>query len=93
MENKQTLEEAVANSWLDYEHVEGHLYSTTYRAGFEAGAEWQAERMYSEEEVLNILHNYRNYFELHRNLEVLPNMFFKWFEQFKKTKDEKERNT
>ena len=48
MENKQTLEEAVANSWLDYEHVEGHLYSTTYRAGFEAGAEWQAKRMLKE---------------------------------------------
>ena len=48
MENKETLEEAVVNSWLDYEHVEGHLYSTTYRAGFEAGAKWQAERMLKE---------------------------------------------
>jgi hypothetical protein len=42
------------------------------------------ERMYSEEEVLKILHNYRNHFELYRNIQVLPNMFFSWFEQHKK---------
>jgi hypothetical protein len=36
------------------------------------------------------LHNYRNHFELHRNLKVLPNMFFKWFKQFKKTQDGKD---
>lgn len=47
-------------------------------------AKSQGKRMYSEEEVLKILHNYRNHFELHRNLQVLPNMFFGWFEQFKK---------
>jgi hypothetical protein len=44
--------------------------------------------MYSEEEVLHILHNYRNHFELHRNLQVLPNMFFEWFEKFKKKSNE-----
>jgi hypothetical protein len=42
------------------------------------------KKMYSEEEVLKILHDYRNHFELYRNLQVLPNMFFQWFEQFKK---------
>ncbi len=51
---------------------------------FEAGAKWQAERMYSEEEVLKILHNYRNHFEIYRNIQVLPDVFFPWFEQFKK---------
>jgi hypothetical protein len=50
----------------------------------EKSAKWQAERMYSEEEVLKILHDYRNNFELYRNIQVLPNMFFEWFEQFKK---------
>jgi hypothetical protein len=51
---------------------------------FKQGADWQAERMYSEEEVLNILHDYRNHFEIYRNIQVLPDMFFPWFEQFKK---------
>ena len=51
---------------------------------FIKGANWQAKRMYSEEEVMTILHNYRNHFEIYRNLQVLPDMFFGWFEQFKK---------
>jgi hypothetical protein len=52
MENKETLEEAAVNSWMDYEHVEGHLYSTSYRNGFKAGAKWQAEKMYTKDDVL-----------------------------------------
>jgi hypothetical protein len=47
----------------------------------------QDKNKYSGEEVLHILHNYRNHFELHRNLQVLPNMFFEWFEQFSKLKN------
>jgi hypothetical protein len=42
------------------------------------------KRMYSEEEVFHILHNYRNHFELFKNIEVLPIPFFQWFQQFKK---------
>ena len=47
LHKQETLKEAVANSWWDYEHVEGHLYSTTYKNGFKEGAKWQAERMYN----------------------------------------------
>jgi hypothetical protein len=83
------------------EHTKEAVYDS-FEEGFTAGAKSDAARdywfekfqeqdknKYSEEEVLNILHNYRNHFELHRNLEVLPNMFFKWFEQFKKTNNGK----
>jgi hypothetical protein len=87
MKNKE-LEEAVVNSWLDYEHVEGHLYSTTYRAGFEAGAKWQAERMYSEGEVISLLRKYR--FDLtSQKTAIIGDTAPLWFEQFKKTKDGK----
>lgn len=55
-----------------------------YANGVKDGVQWQAQRLYSEEEVLQILHDYRNHFELHRNIQVLPNMFFPWFEQHKK---------
>lgn len=58
--------------------------NTPQRTSFILGATWQAERSYSEEEVLAILHNYRNHFELYRNIQVLPNEFFKWFKQFQK---------
>jgi hypothetical protein len=69
MENKETFEEAVVNSWLDYEHVEGHLYSTTYRAGFEAGAKWQAERMYNGKapEMLEMLEKVVKYYHIYES--------------------------
>ena len=45
---------------------------------FIAGAKWQAERMYSEEQVLYILN------ELHKSPHALMDVSLKeWFEQFK----------
>jgi hypothetical protein len=84
---QETFEEAVVNSWLNYEHVEGCLYSTSYRAGFEAGAEWQAERMYSEGEVYELL--FKLACEVVQDYDYTPKKLDKWFEQFKKTKDGK----
>jgi len=81
MKNKETLEEAAekyANHSLKEERQKD------LKLGFKEGAKWQSERSYSEEEVIKILHNYRNHFELYRNIQVLPTMFFEWFEQFKK---------
>jgi hypothetical protein len=50
---QETLEEAKNNAWDNYEYVEGNLYSTSFKNGFEQGAKWQQERSYSEEEMLN----------------------------------------
>jgi hypothetical protein len=61
----------------------GWKYETT-ESSARLVAEHAIETMYSAEEVLKILHNYRNHFELYRNIQVLPNDFFEWFEQFKK---------
>jgi hypothetical protein len=47
MKDKE-LEDAAVNSWFYYEHVEGHLYSTSYKNGFKAGVKYQAERMLKE---------------------------------------------
>jgi len=74
---EETLEEAAeqySQGWGENDDVKSFI----------AGGKYVAERMYSEEEVLNILHDYRNHFELYRNIQVLPDMFFPWFEQFKK---------
>ena len=49
--------------------------------------EWQQQqdkKLYTEEELLKILQDYRNNFEVYRNIQVLPNMFLKWFENVKK---------
>jgi len=52
---QETFEEASHTAWLNYEHVEGNLYSTSFKNGFKFGANYQAERMYSEEEMLLVL--------------------------------------
>jgi hypothetical protein len=76
---KETLEEFISLSVTP----EG-LDQFSYDKGLEDGAKWQAERMYSEEEVLKLFSDYRIYFDLYRNIQVLPTMFSEWFEQFKK---------
>jgi hypothetical protein len=48
---QETLEEATILAWDLYEHTEGHLYSTTFKNAFKLGANWKAERTYSEEDM------------------------------------------
>ena len=75
---QETLEEAKNNAWNNYEHVEGNLYSTSFKNGFNYGAKWQAERMYSDmqEYAEFCIRCYEN---------GLPCIIAKdWFEQFKK---------
>jgi hypothetical protein len=90
MENKETLEEAVANSWFYYEHVEGHLYSTSYKNGFKEGAKWQAERMYSEKDIARAFNEGMAYETMGKYIkgeEWVKTHKKEWFEQFKQTKD------
>jgi len=63
--DKETLEEAAERHESD-------------RDSFEAGANWQAEKMYSEEEVFSIIEaTLIEYSDFARDLEG-------WFKQFKK---------
>ena len=70
---KETLEEAAER----YKSLKlpDDLYD-----GFIEGAKWQAERMYSEEEVLDILFKHTEYFAGFGERVSLT----EWFEQFKK---------
>lgn len=45
---------------------------------------WQAERMYSEEEVKHIIFKFSNDFDLKRNIEICSKEQIEWFENFKK---------
>jgi hypothetical protein len=54
------------------------------KESFIEGAEWQQERMYSEEEVLQMLFKFTNQFDLQKNIEITAEMQKEWFEQFKK---------
>jgi hypothetical protein len=54
------------------------------RHSFISGANWQAERMYSEEEVKNIVEEARWQVPATGNPREFTKNFDKWFEQFKK---------
>lgn len=75
--NKQeTLEEAAEN-FLNNSRL------INLKTLFIEGAKWQSERMYSEEEVLDLLFNY-GYDLLDNERPVTGNTTEEWFEQFKK---------
>jgi hypothetical protein len=79
MKDKQeTLEEA-AEIYVKSDLKKTPLYGM-FNDTFIEGANWQAERMYSEEEVHNILKSYRN----NKPKLYLKVFYDKWFEQFKK---------
>ena len=74
--NKETLEEAAVRYTCGWGENDDEK-------AFIAGAKWQAERMYSEEEVINLLNKREDY------LGTEPSIFDystneQWFEQFKK---------
>lgn len=74
--NQETLEDAAeqyANKKGDIPTTE--LEDAIFKQGFLDGAKWQAQRMYSEEEVLELLNDCRGENPIDIN---------KWFEQFKK---------
>jgi hypothetical protein len=70
---QETLEE-VASNW-----IKNTSEFLSVKNGFVAGAKWQAERMYSEEEVLEIIRQYA--LEEHLITSSKPDI---WFKQFKK---------
>ena len=45
--------------------VSGNLGKYLVKAVFQDGAKWQAERMYSEEEVMDMFHNLSMHLPLH----------------------------
>jgi hypothetical protein len=81
-QQQETLEEAAEKQW-------GNVHRTGV-LGFIEGAKWQAERMYSEEEVFNLLNNFNKDTLKLRSLKLGNSFNVKdWFEQFKKKKDER----
>jgi len=81
MKNKETLEEASVNFAHNYFEMHESNNYQALKLGFKEGVKWQAERSYSEEEVLDMLNNLRldSYNHGMGRIELLE-----WFEQFKK---------
>jgi len=80
---QETIEEA-AEKYADFSNDYipmsfGGKFNETTKKDFIAGAKWQAERMYSEEEVKTICDKYHNQMCLYGNKKAQE-----WFEQLKK---------
>ena len=82
---EETLEEA-AEKYVDNKHKpaagipnKGIQNFYDCKNAFKDGAKWQAERMYSEEEVHIILNSFKSLISSGYNKP-----YFDWFEQFKK---------
>jgi len=81
MKNKETLEEASVNFAHNYFEMHESNNYQALKLGFKAGARWQAERSYSEEDLYGFMDSYQNWLTF-TNAKVLT--FKEWFEQFKK---------
>lgn len=79
----------------DYEEIYYHQQGCTKYDAFIEGAKWQAERMYSEEDLIHLLNfvskeysitSIGGWFQAHESIEDIPSIevLGKWFEQFKK---------
>ena len=82
---KETLEEAAESRFgTDMDSIRGssvYDLNTDLKRGFIEGAKWQAERMYSEEEVFNLCREFA-IFVLRNGPSYEKQQ--EWFEQFKK---------
>jgi hypothetical protein len=80
---EETIEEAVERLFKDFLFENPIIPKEDirpFKLGFIKGTKWQSKKMYSEEEVLEILFKSHNA----ENTSIVANTIMKWFEQFKK---------
>lgn len=83
---QETIEEAAAKHFNKEIFVEGVTIQYALQEAFITGAKWRAERMYSEEDIINFAHFY---FKEEFNSTMQTNkstkeLLSEWFEKFKK---------
>ena len=86
--NKETLEEA-AEKYADFsnDYVPfsfGDKFNESTKRDFIAGAKWQAERMYSEEDLKLFARQYYREIRLNNSNLLWDDLADKYLEQFKK---------
>ena len=84
MNDKETLEEAAEKFRSENPGTTQGGNNTKILNAFKNGAKWQAERMYSEEEVQVKLYECLGHFAQKHNIIINGNEIDQWFEQFKK---------
>jgi hypothetical protein len=78
---QETLEEAAEN---ESEYLADWEDKSMYVRGFVNGAKWQAERMYSEEDLREAFKQSRQCKIFEKDMPPVYETFEEWFEQFKK---------
>jgi hypothetical protein len=78
---QETLEDAAERT---YQKGLQDDIDLSFYDGVRLGAKWQAEKMYSEEEVKQIIFKFTNDFDMKKNIEITSEEQSKWFEQFRK---------
>jgi len=84
---QETLEEVAEKYANELPEPYNYGINSDKKKGFIEGAKWQAERMYSEEEVLEILEHHTSYLQTFISQYIDRNDMKEndeWFEQFKK---------
>ena len=84
MNDKETLEEAAENFRSNNSGTMQGGNNTKILNAFKSGAKWQEQRMYSEEEVGEILYNAFGEYGKHYSVMLDGALINKLFEQFKK---------
>jgi len=81
--NKETIEEASLRLYpIDLEGAWD--FNKQYRDEWIEGAKWQAERMYSEEDLRKAFRHSRQALIFEKDMPPVYESFEEWFEQFKK---------
>jgi hypothetical protein len=81
---KETLEEAAAKHFNKEVFVEGVTIQYALQEAFITGAKYQAERMYSEEDMKNCFHAGEMHCATEGKVYERSANFKEWFNQFKK---------
>lgn len=84
MNDKETLEEAAEKFRSNNPGTMQGGNNTKIINAFKNGAKWQAEKMYSEEEVGELLYNVIGEYGKHYGIMIDGKMLNDLFEQFKK---------
>ena len=79
---EETIEEAANIDSKNHYKDQSDYWAIGFDS-FKRGAKWQAEKMYSEEEVLDLLNKREDYLDSEDNIFDYQSIN-QWFEQFKK---------
>jgi hypothetical protein len=81
---KETIEEVSERYANTHQDVSGKLGKYLVKSVFQDGAQWQQEKMYSEEDMRESFKQSRQCEIFQKDMPPVYNTFEEWFNEFKK---------